>query len=196
MSFRWNIFIALLCFLLPVLGHGQEPSADTEVDSAMHSESESAGSGMQMMMSYFHVTLGDTLWFEGWVPKTNGALAGAAIGLFLLAILDRGVAGARGIMEAHWKMRAQLEHANKFADLKGAGSDSEAALTMKMRTLPPFNLARDIARGVMQAAQATLGFALMLAVMTFQVAFILSIIIGLGVGETLFGRFNASAHVH
>ncbi|EEB90942.1 hypothetical protein MPER_10783, partial [Moniliophthora perniciosa FA553] len=165
---------------LSVLGHGQEPSADIDADSSMHSEIESAGGGMQMMMSYFHITLGDTLWFEGWVPRTNGALAGACIGLFLLAILDRGVAGARGIMEAHWKMRAQLEHANKLADSKEARSDSEAALTMKMRTLPPFNPARDIARGFIQAAQATLGFGLMLAVMTFQIAFILTIIIGLG----------------
>jgi len=44
--------------------------------------------------------------------------------------------------------------------------------------------------------QTALGFAFMLVVMTFQVGFILALVVGLGVGETLFGRFaSAGAHL-
>ncbi|KAI0070223.1 hypothetical protein K474DRAFT_1670324 [Panus rudis PR-1116 ss-1] len=59
-----------------------------------------------------------------------------------------------------------------------------------MRDAPPFILAHDVTRGVLYACQAALQFALMLAVMYYQVGFILSIVIGLGFGEMLFGRFT------
>lgn len=87
-----------------------------------------------------------------------------------------------------------------------------------MRSAPPFIPAHDITRGVLHMGQAALAFAFMLAVMyvrrrsgvvpllipplhcrnrTFQIGFILAIVTGLGVGETLFGRFiNHAAHLH
>jgi hypothetical protein len=37
---------------------------------------------------------------------------------------------------------------------------------------------------------STLHFALMLVVMTFQIWWIVSVVVGLGVGEMLFGRFG------
>ncbi len=84
-----------------------------------------------------------------------------------------------------------------------------------MRTIAPFIPAHDIARGLLHGAQALLTFAFMLAVMsvacypllpaaggtfhltcdlfrTFNAGIILTIVIGLGVGETLFGRYAAS----
>ena len=73
-----------------------------------------------------------------------------------------------------------------------------------MRRVPPFIPAHDLTRGVVFAAQSALSFALMLIVMTFNVGFILSIVVGLGIGETLFGRYIIAAggigfgqdHVH
>ncbi len=82
-----------------------------------------------------------------------------------------------------------------------------------MRTTPPFVASHYILRGVVYAGRSALQFAFMLAIMyvcplfpntshadiplslcrTYQVGFILSIIVGLGVGETLFGRYIASA---
>lgn len=84
-----------------------------------------------------------------------------------------------------------------------------------MRTTPPFVASHDILRGIVYAGRSALQFAFMLAIMyvsclpifpntshadmlsslcrTYQVGFILSIIVGLGVGETLFGRYIASA---
>lgn len=75
--------------------------------------------------------------------------------------------------------------------------------------LPPFIASHDITRGVLHTAQVAIGYALMLAVMyvcplllsikpyllpaqnrTFNGSFILSVLIGLGVGETLFGKYS------
>ena len=81
---------------------------------------------------------------------------------------------------------------------------------MTLRTIPPFVPSHDILRGIVYAGRAALQFAFMLAIMyvgssfldvsvansdcrTFQVGFILAIIVGLGVGEMLFGRYIASA---
>ena len=57
------------------------------------------------MLMWFHFTPGDNLWFQGWVPKSAGAMAGTCIGLFLLAVVDRGISACRGVMEMHWARR-------------------------------------------------------------------------------------------
>lgn len=55
------------------------------------------------MLPYLHFTLGDTLWFQGWVPQSAGAMVGACIGLFLLAVIARWISACRSLMEAHWR---------------------------------------------------------------------------------------------
>jgi solute carrier family 31 (copper transporter), member 1 len=77
------------------------------------------------MLPYLHFTTGDILWFLGygsllqgfdvltihdifldrWVPKSTGAMVGACIGLFLLAVFERWLAASRALGEAHWRTR-------------------------------------------------------------------------------------------
>ncbi|EIN05663.1 hypothetical protein PUNSTDRAFT_106633 [Punctularia strigosozonata HHB-11173 SS5] len=183
---------------------------DMSMDGAMSLESG-------QMLPYLHFTTGDILWFLGWVPKSTGAMVGACIGLFLLAIFERWLAACRALGEAHWRMRAQIALSDKFnssdiatskrPDLKEKNSSYTAPdldykrpaslrQSMAVRMSTPFIPSHDIPRGIIQAAQTGLGFAFMLVVMTYQVGFILSIVIGEGVGETLFGRYASSAVVH
>lgn len=62
------------------------------------------------MLTYLHFTVGgDTLWFQGWVPQGSGPMFGACFGLFLLALVDRWIAGCRGMMEVHWAKRFVLQ---------------------------------------------------------------------------------------
>jgi hypothetical protein len=65
------------------------------------------GMSMNMgnMIMYLHFTIGDNLWFLGWAPSTAGAMAGACIGLFMLATAERWLVAMRGVMEEHWSMR-------------------------------------------------------------------------------------------
>lgn len=61
--------------------------------------------GMMVMKPYLHFTSGDPLWFQAWAPATNGAIAGACIGLVLLAMFERMLVGVRGVLEAEWNRR-------------------------------------------------------------------------------------------
>ena len=58
-----------------------------------------------MMMPYFHTSGGDNLLFESWTPSSPGAIAGASIAIFFLAILERFVNGLRGRLEAYWAFK-------------------------------------------------------------------------------------------
>ena len=68
------------------------------------------GMSMNMgnMIMYLHFKIGDNLWFYGWAPGTAGAMAGACIGLFMLAMAERWLVAMRGVMEEHWSMRFVL----------------------------------------------------------------------------------------
>ncbi|PPQ75011.1 hypothetical protein CVT24_010395 [Panaeolus cyanescens] len=174
--------------------NGLDPTMDMPMDLA-------SGHGM---MAFLHFTPGDTIWFEGWVPTSPGAIGGTCVGMFLLALVERWLSAMRGMAELYWRNRARIEHANRLnaVSTKEADRDSLAHAhrrgspmmnALRLRSIPPFVWSHDIARGVMHAAQAALGFLMMLTVMTYNVAFILSLVIGLGVGETLFGRYATMA---
>ncbi|WOO84918.1 uncharacterized protein LOC62_06G008428 [Vanrija pseudolonga] len=55
----------------------------------------------------------------------------------------------------------------------------------------PFRWGVDGPRGLLHALQQALHWLLMLVVMTFQIYWIIAIVVGAGVGEAMFGRFGA-----
>ncbi|EAU87464.1 copper transporter [Coprinopsis cinerea okayama7 len=158
--------------------------------------------GDHSMTPYLHFSVGDHVWFKEWVPKTKGAMFGACLGLFLLAIVERWLAATRAVANLWWRMRtAELldyihdQHAT--VEEKGKSPESTPPTSIrKFRTRfsAPFITLNEVSRGVLYAAQSLLMFAFMLVVMTYQGSFLISIVLGLGVGETLFGRFT-NAHV-
>jgi len=176
-----------------------------------------ATTGVGMMTPWLHFSTGDPVWFADWMPVTNGGFAGACIGLFMLAVIERWIAAMRAVVEVWWKRRAQsivalrsIPKRNKSMSSE-KGEDVEIAieataderpytpdrLVPSLRSIAPFIPSHDFARGAMQMAQAALGYALMLAVMTFNAGYILCIIAGIGTGEVLFGRFAyVGAHLH
>lgn len=54
------------------------------------------------MMPYFHTDGGDNILFESWVPSSAGAIGGASVAIFFLALLERLVNGFRGRLEGYW----------------------------------------------------------------------------------------------
>lgn len=154
------------------------------------------------MKMFLHLSFGDALFFESWKPKSAGAVAGAAIGLALLAICDRWLAAMRAVLEIQWAARpagylptpSRLEEEKRLDDTidNSASSvsapDAHASHGRFKRTVPPLVWSRDLTRGALYALQSLLSYLLMLAVMTFQGAYIISIVLGLSIGEILFGR--------
>lgn len=163
------------------------------------------------MLPYFHFTGGDYLYFRSWHPSSHAAIAGASIALFVLAILERLLHATRGALDARWRRSALTVNTTRpvqsdtppvkeqvtievNTQIEDNGSRRLPCNFRRGRTIPPFVFSRDIARGALYSLQALLSYALMLAVMTFQAAYIISIIVGLGLGEVLFGRLS-SAHL-
>ncbi|KAJ7478549.1 copper transporter [Mycena latifolia] len=166
----------------PLPAHAATNWMDMSMDDGM---TRTLASGT--MMTTLHFSLGDTLWFAGWVPQSKGAMAGTCIDLFVLALVDRWVAAVRTMMEMHWRAAARAGAKNEKGE--------ERKRNGRLRA-PPFVPAHDVMRGAMHAMQAVLGFAFMLAVMTFQASFILALVLGLGLGEALFGRYAGAAALH
>ncbi|KAI0297534.1 Ctr copper transporter, partial [Multifurca ochricompacta] len=158
------------------------------------------GSELVMMTPYLHFTGGDNLFFKSWHPSSRGAIAGASVALLMLAMSERLLFAVRRAMDTHWRKSIlapirSIEGDVKFLRKQGAEvqvDDSSSARRpnneRRIRTVPPFVLSHDAARGALYSLQALLSYALMLSVMTFQAAYIISVIVGLGLGELLFGR--------
>ncbi|KAH7911480.1 CTR copper uptake transporter [Hygrophoropsis aurantiaca] len=167
---------------------GQCIAQDNGMDMSMDGPMNLA---MGNMLNYLHFTPGDNLWFLGWVPKSAGSMVGACIGIFLLALVERWIAACRAMMELHWSREASA-----VASAKLTGTPNlPIPASISKRMTPPFIPAYDVARGIMFAAQALLGYLFMLTAMTFSLGFISALVVGLGVGEMLFGRYSSSAHL-
>ncbi|CAE7157430.1 unnamed protein product [Rhizoctonia solani] len=182
------------------------------------SSSSSSSETMGMMIPYLHFTGGDYLFFDTVAPTSKGAIAGACIALAVLAILERAVAGARGIFAIyvahHQKILVQQKEASgrfaftqtrlplegKIAETEGSttATDSRASpasctqplANQRRRSMAPLLWSYELVRGGLFVVQSFFIYAIMLAVMSFNAAYIISIIVGTGIGEVLFGRFS------
>lgn len=113
--------------------------------------------------------------------------------------------------EVHESDRSDLLEGKNEGGSSGVVAPS--ARKMRTRTIAPFIAQQDIPRGLLHALQAFFTYTLMLAVMfvlffsvlrhlaltskrTFQAAYIIAIIAGLGIGEMAFGRIAEGSGVH
>ncbi|KZT66213.1 CTR copper uptake transporter [Daedalea quercina L-15889] len=195
-------YLVCLCALFAPVAQAASNGMDMSMDDAMDLASGD-------MLPYLHFTPGDVLWFQGWVPASAGAMVGTCIGLFLLALVERWAAAARAVMQTHWAQQARVIQLNTASDaslptsrqsqLDEKNSSQSVTMPVLSSTLPrtlglrsasPFVLKHDLPRGILFMVQSALNYAFMLTVMTFQLGFIFSLIVGLGVGEMLFGRFG------
>ncbi|KIM75753.1 hypothetical protein PILCRDRAFT_52569, partial [Piloderma croceum F 1598] len=138
------------------------------------------------MIPWFHFGGGDNLLFESLHPSSQGAIAGACIVLVIVALLERWVAATRATLETRWRKRSAAATEKTSEDSRPNSSSSSRA-PKTLRIMAPFTPAQNIPRGAIHALQALLGYFLMLAVMTFQAGYLISVVIGLGLGEILFG---------
>ncbi|KAG9094350.1 hypothetical protein FS749_012635, partial [Ceratobasidium sp. UAMH 11750] len=102
-------------------------STANAMDMPGMSSGSNSGSMGAMMIPYLHFTGGDYLYFAGIAPTSNGAIAGACIALVVLAILERAVAGARGVLALKLAERRRNMAAQKQeASLVGPGLETPA----------------------------------------------------------------------
>lgn len=89
------------------------------MDHSSHGSSGSMGDmnmDMSMSMGTFHWTsTGDAIWLDSWMPKSEPAYIGACIGLFVFAIVSRGLL-ALEIYFVAWRAR-------RFESLHNTGAN-------------------------------------------------------------------------
>ncbi|TKX21400.1 Ctr copper transporter-like protein 2 [Elsinoe australis] len=166
-----------------------------------------------MSMAMYFTTAQDTpLWSQTWTPSSTGAYAGTCIFLIVLAIVSRGLGAFRTRLERKWydaainrryivvaggsnegQLSRQLKEEGEGGVLTARGVDESVQIIKtkaKSREGTPFRLSTDLPRGAIYTVQAGVGYLLMLAVMTFNVGYFLSVLAGLFIGEVALGRFT------
>ncbi|KAJ7218437.1 Ctr copper transporter [Mycena pura] len=148
------------------------------------------GMGSMMMKTYLHFTP-DTVLFASIAPSSAGAIFATCLLFFFISIGDRYLRAVTRGSERRFAQRAKQPSADyHFADAADASSDSRAPLKTPASEAAPFILSNELRRGFFAGLQTTLHYLLMLVVMTFNASYIISVILGVVVGETVFGRLN------
>ncbi|KAF7289166.1 hypothetical protein MIND_01377700 [Mycena indigotica] len=136
---------------------------------------------MMMMKAYLHFGGGDALLFKTIAPSSAGAIFGACLILFLIAVGERWILAISRRFAKARVVRSQRLLQNYVFDGKPADGEQSSSPT-------PFILSHELGRGFLAGLQVTLHYLLMLVVMTFNAAFIISVILGVVAGEIAFGR--------
>lgn len=153
-----------------------------------------AGSPQDMSMKpWLHFTSGDYVLFHSWRPVSAKSMFGTCMGLFLLGAFDRWLSATRSMLERYWRHKALNVNQKRHLTFGGKQSDSKE---VPIRTIQPFILEHDVPRGFFHAAQALLSYTLMLSIMNFNLAYLVSVVAGLGIGEMIFGRIKEGRNTH
>ncbi|KAL8664781.1 MAG: hypothetical protein Q9202_002784 [Teloschistes flavicans] len=173
------------------------------------SESSAMMAASEMMMAFFtsHHT---TLFSSSWTPGSEGAYVGTCFFLILLATVFRGLAAGKYFLERRWLdqdlnrryvavrgIPTEARRIDSDTDGKNASLISERGVEEHVRvirhirrTIPPWRLTVDVPRAAYATVMAGVGYLLMLAVMTLNVGYFLSVLGGTFLGELAVGRFS------
>ncbi|KAH7030557.1 Ctr copper transporter family-domain-containing protein [Microdochium trichocladiopsis] len=156
------------------VGHDEESPTTAEI-SGMDS--------MGGMRTSFHIGTGDALWIPSLAPSTGAGYAGAIILLMLLTVSLRFVITLEHMINKRRKGKRALDEAEEAGSyFKQSGSDGEDSGS----TPPKFKLSVLLPRASFLVLTMALGYLLMLAVMTFNVGYLLAILGGGFLGEIAF----------
>lgn len=174
----------------------------------------SMDSSMDSMAMFFTTSTNTALWSKSWTPNSTGAYAGTCIFLIIFAIVSRLIGAGRQYMEQRWRdaaikrryiviadkdggegqLSSQLKGETETGVLTTRGIDETVKIIQaksRSKERAPFRLSEDLPRSFVYMVQAGVGYLLMLAVMTFNVGYFMSVLAGLFLGELAVGRYTS-----
>ncbi|EXJ63564.1 uncharacterized protein A1O5_11325 [Cladophialophora psammophila CBS 110553] len=160
---------------------------------------------MPMVFTTSHHT---PLYGNGWTPATGGGYAGTCIFLVFLAIALRLVFAVKAVCEQRWAIAARRRRfvlvqgrtteagridqdpdAKTGALITVNGVEENVKVVQARDAFAPFRLSIDVPRAIMTTIIAAIAYLLMLAIMTMNVGYFLSVLLGVFLGELAVGRY-------
>jgi solute carrier family 31 (copper transporter), member 1 len=179
--------------------------------SGMMNSSSMMNSTMMMMnmdMTFFSDTT-TPLYSMHWQPMTSGQYAGTCIFLIFLSIISRLLTATRTFIESRWHQQALRRRYIVVADKQPLServisdpNGSQATLTtngvdelvrvVQARPKMPvaWRFSVDLPRALLVTVQGGVMYLLMIAVMTMNVGYFISVLAGIFIGELAVGRYN------
>ncbi|KAE9380166.1 hypothetical protein N431DRAFT_323607 [Stipitochalara longipes BDJ] len=165
-----------------------------------------------MSMTFFTSTM-TPIYSAMWSPTSTGQYAGTCIFLIILATIFRGLLAVKAWKETAWLdaefNRRYVTVAGKLPKAERIASDSDSkrmiltengveedVIVVKKRSMGvrPWRITTDPIRAVMDTVLAGVAYLLMLAVMTMNVGYFLSVLGGTFLGSLALGRYAAFEH--
>ncbi|KAK9474134.1 Ctr copper transporter family-domain-containing protein [Dipodascopsis tothii] len=188
-------------------------ATSTAMDMSSTTSSSMDMSSSSSMSMLFHTSYTESLFASGWTPSTNGKYAGACIFLIVLAVVYRCVHVVKFRTEKYF-VRCECRRGGHLAAARSS-SDSESEKPVRSRhtgsgnccssakfsifdlhDVRPWRLSVEVPLALLQVLLSGIGYLLMLAVMTFNVGYFLSVLGGLFLGELVLGRYAANFQGH
>lgn len=176
----------------------------------MDMSSDSSSSSMMGML--FNTAADTPLYTSSFAPSTSGQYAGICIFLIILAAVLRGLFAAKTLVEARWTAQAlqrryivvadkqpaaeriESDEASRTGVLTANGVEERVTIAHRqVGGVQPWRFGVDLPRAAMVTVIVGVGYMLMLAVMTMNVGYLLSVLGGTFLGEVAFGRYSKSS---
>ncbi|ATY61284.1 Ctr copper transporter [Cordyceps militaris CM01] len=180
-----------------------------EMDMDMGSSNSTQQGGSSMMAMVFQTQTATPLYADAWTPRNSGAYAGTCIFLIVLSVVARLLVALRATQEARWldhdAQRRYVTARGRVPLAEAVAHDPEAktmvlsangaeetvvVVARKDAAARPWRFTVDPVRAVLDTTIVGVGYLLMLAVMTMNVGYFMSVLAGVFLGSLAVGRFG------